>query len=331
MSITLRISEPAEAVAAVDHLLGFTPSESLVMLTFGAKNAFHARMDLPPLHNADHVTTCIDSMLAPALKHEVQSVLLVTYSARPAARLGGLATQLRETFTAAGVAGVDLMHVNAGMIVSHFPQPGERPVPVKTVKADVVHTRMIAEGHRVPATSRAAVAQRLHGVDTTPVGEHIPEVLHALLAEPDSARESVLELVVDAMNGARALSDVDVARIAISARSGLVRDELMRFLCPPNAAAFVDVFTDLVRRTPIEHREWSASLLAFGAWQAGQGALAWIAIDEAGGAAGERQSQAMVTYQAAEHPNALCDLIAHTLTLALPPSIWEDVRSTTTS
>ena len=44
--MTFRTTE--DVLAAVPVLLGFEPSESVVMLTFGGRETFHARVDLPP-------------------------------------------------------------------------------------------------------------------------------------------------------------------------------------------------------------------------------------------------------------------------------------------
>ena len=39
---------PEDVLAAVPVVLGFEPLDSVVMLTFGGGETFHARVDLPP-------------------------------------------------------------------------------------------------------------------------------------------------------------------------------------------------------------------------------------------------------------------------------------------
>ena len=39
---------PEDVLAVVPVVLGFVPADSVVMLTFGASQPFHARVDLPP-------------------------------------------------------------------------------------------------------------------------------------------------------------------------------------------------------------------------------------------------------------------------------------------
>ena len=45
--MTLTAKSPEDVLAMVPVVLGFTPTDSLVMLTFGAASPFHARVDLP--------------------------------------------------------------------------------------------------------------------------------------------------------------------------------------------------------------------------------------------------------------------------------------------
>ena len=44
---TLTARTPEDVLAVVPVVLGFEPTESMVMLTFGSDPPFHARVDLP--------------------------------------------------------------------------------------------------------------------------------------------------------------------------------------------------------------------------------------------------------------------------------------------
>ena len=44
----LTFRTPEDVLAAVPVLLGFEPADSVVMLTFGGRETFHARIDMPP-------------------------------------------------------------------------------------------------------------------------------------------------------------------------------------------------------------------------------------------------------------------------------------------
>ena len=58
---TLTARTPEDVIAAVPLVLGFVPEESVVMLTFGGRHTFHARLDLPAAGSAtDHPLTVED-------------------------------------------------------------------------------------------------------------------------------------------------------------------------------------------------------------------------------------------------------------------------------
>src|SRR6478752_5336128 len=81
MTTTLTARGPADLLAAVPVVLGFHPSDSLVMLTFEAAHSFHARVDLPPPDEVpDSLPELLDALLAPALGQRVGRVAFVLYS-----------------------------------------------------------------------------------------------------------------------------------------------------------------------------------------------------------------------------------------------------------
>jgi hypothetical protein len=68
----------------------------------------------------------------------------------------------------------------------------------------------------------------------------------------------------------------------------------------------------LVRRAPDDLVADTAAVLGWCAWVAGDGALAWCAVDRA---------------QAADPQHALAGLVSDLLVGAVPPSDWEVVRN----
>ena len=105
MTTTLTARGPADLLAAVPVVLGFHPSDSLVMLTFDAARTFHARVDLPPpAEQSDSLAELVEALLAPALTHRVGRVAFVSYSddavrlgARGERRCGGRSTRRAST------------------------------------------------------------------------------------------------------------------------------------------------------------------------------------------------------------------------------------------
>jgi hypothetical protein len=76
------------------------------------------------------------------------------------------------------------------------------------------------------------------------------------------------------------LSDADAARLLVAVESIAIRDRLWLDMSRGNAASHVALWTDMTRRAPDEVRAAPASLLAFGSWLNGHGAMAWCALDQ---------------------------------------------------
>jgi hypothetical protein len=77
-----------------------------------------------------------------------------------------------------------------------------------------------------------------------------------------------------------------------------------------DAGGHVELWRDVVRRTPLDLLAAPAALLGFAAWLAGDGALAWCAV--------ERSQQAEPDY-------SLAGLLAEALVNAIPPTSWEPI------
>ena len=69
---------PEDVLALVPVLLGFHPTHSLVMLTFGARRPFHARVDVPAARR--DIGDVVDLLVAPVAREGATSVVLVLYA-----------------------------------------------------------------------------------------------------------------------------------------------------------------------------------------------------------------------------------------------------------
>ena len=77
------------------------------------------------------------------------------------------------------------------------------------------------------------------------------------------------------------------------------------------AASHVTLWTDLTKRAPDEVRAAPASLLAFGSWLSGHGAMAWCALDQV----------------PKGKPYALAKLVAAAVQTGMHPREWEAAKS----
>jgi hypothetical protein len=290
-SRVLTFRTPEDVLAAVPVLLGFEPSESVVMLTFGGRETFHARIDLPPPKELDEA---VEMLLDPALAHGVEHVLFVVYSARP--RLAGqVLTRLGEAFTVAGVRVVNGLRADG----ERWFLPGSPGVPYD-VGAHPFRVRSVVEGHVVSASREELAARLAPTAGVTEVGEALARVVAYDAVE-------VVATVWRALEPGRFEVD-DLAGVLRGMRDRQVRDAAWGSMTRDDAAAHVALWTDAVQRSPAELVGAPAAVLGLAAWLAGNGALAWCAVDRC---------------VESDPDNSLAELVGELLSRAVPPSTWE--------
>ena len=310
---TLTARSPEDLLALVPIVLGFVPQDSVVMLTFGAQRTFHARVDLP-VREAE-VAEVVQALLEPARRHLVRRVVFVLYAADArAART--VARPLVDAFEEAGVEVIDVLRADGDRWFTVLGR--RRGVPPCGVAYDVSAHPFAAEAvldGRVTHASREGLADTLR-----PDPDRVAAVAAALAArsvrDPDGGDSGGADelvwarrLVADHATRGTAPDDADLARLLVGLRDPLVRDAAWLVMTPDTAREQVGLWTDVVRRSPLEVLAAPAAMLGFAAWLSGQGALAWCAIDRC------RES---------DPDYVLAGLLAELLVHAVPPSAWDD-------
>jgi hypothetical protein len=306
--LVARTAEDLLAVAPV--VLGFTPQDSVVMLTVGAANAFHARIDLPP---EDDLDEAVEALREPAHRHGVAGAVFVLYT-DDARRAKRLSMSLVRAFERDGIQVVESLRADG---TRWYPLlPGRPGVPAHGVPYDVSAHPFVAQAvldGRVMLGSRTELAASLAtdpGRSATlaavrPVPRAGPPDPAALAAEGAWIRVTVRE----AASSGEPLPDADAARLLVDLVDLRLRDIGWAQVTRENARDHVAVWTDLVRRSPCDLLPAPAALLGFAAWLSGHGALAWCAVD---------------VCQAADPDYGLADIVAQLLAHAVPPTDWDD-------
>lgn len=310
--LTLHVRCTEDLIAAAPLVLGFQPEESVVMLTAEGEHAFHARTDLPsradPVHAAAEVA---EKLLAPARRNGIRRVVFLFFSEdeRVVRRVW---TPLRRGCERSRLRIVDAVRVDGRR---YFPLVGDKGL------------REVGIGYDVAAHPFAAQAV-LQGI----VVEKDREAVAASVApDPDAqcavgaalAREGLtgdtpprtsaerrrwgdwLQQAVGGhvTRGTRATDD-ELARIGWCMQDVRVRDAAWALIRRPAADRHQAFWVDAVRRMPESLVPAPAALLGWAAWQAGHGALAWIAIDRC---------------RAVDPAYGLAGILAHCLDQAVPP------------
>jgi len=302
----------------VPVVLGFAPAESVVMLTFGAERPFHARIDLPdaPRHALAVWDELAAGLLEPAVRHRAHRIVVVVYTA-DVGRADAAWRRIRRLAAQHDLVVLEVLRVAEGR---YHPLRG-RPAAAREqgVPFDIGDHRFLVEAvvsGRVTHASRAELAATLAPdaaavdgvaarlVDLDPWDPLAPPPAATLLAEGAWAHDLVSSHALAGTDP----TDEQVARLLRSMVALRVRDAAWSTIGRDHGRAHRELWTRLLRRTP---RPWTppvATLLAFAAWQSGDGALAWCALD--------RCTDVDPDY-------SLAGLVAEVLTAAIAPTTWD--------
>jgi hypothetical protein len=314
MTTTLTARGPEDLLAAVPVVLGFRPSDSVVMLTFDARRTFHARVDLPPPDDADDDLPALSAALRdPCLVHGVGRVALVVYSADAAlaARVGA---RLRGDFTAVEIGVIDVLRAHEGLWwqVPTGPREPESPGRPYDEACHPFAAQAVFDGQVTHATRDALR-------ETLAPDPDAQRRVRARLRGLGPARPVEVGWVTEALgrwaeSGADP-DDDEAARVLRAVTRVEARDAALFAVSRETSREHLRVWSGLLRRAPAGHVPDAAVLTAFAAWQSGHGALAWCALDRC-------------FEVAPDHP--LGRGLAECLTRAVPPSAWAAVEGLST-
>ena len=303
MTNRLRIRSQSELAAAVPHLMGFHPEESLVCIPTTGVGP-HARIDLPRTHEE---------------RAEVTQALLRGYAESPGDIVIVAFTQHRAdaeraiqaiSEQAAGVLNVvDRIQVHDERWTNlHNGESGAvNPDDVSRFAADAV-----LRGRAMPLTSRESLARQLQGGDPAPVAAFLPEATATAQRLMPSPAQAAIEgrwlaaTIGDFVDTQRILTDQMAARVLADIQDVRLRDTAWATMDRADASSHVALWSDLTRRAPEQVRDAAAGLLAFSSWLNGDGARAWVALD---------------LIQSPER-HTLGQLVGTALTNGVPPTTW---------
>lgn len=286
----IRLSDPSELIAAIPHLLGFHPHDSVVLLALhGRRLGLSLRADLV---DNDQAPLLAEQLLLPIARQRPTGVALVV--------IGGNSTQDGDPPHRALVEALDDVLTGGGLPVIHAAWTAQtaRGAPWRCYD-DPLCAGVVAD----PTTSPLAAATVAAGAVTFGSREEMVELVapedpavlqrRAILLDaadaehPMSARmvgqrlAQLKELHRAAAAGDLTLSDSTLAEVASALCDHRVRDACLPWCSGPGAAAAERLWLALVRATPAPERAEPAALLALAAYVRGDGALAGVALDAA--------------------------------------------------
>lgn len=299
----VRLSSPADVLAAVPHLLGFHPAQSLVVIgAAGPRDRVELgfRYDLPDPPDAGAARRIAGHAAAVLAGHGATTVIAVGYGE------GRLVTPLMDVFGAAarraGLAVRELLRVEGGRYWSYAcgdvhccPPEGTpfnlRSHPVAAVmsaagmaaypdRAALARTLAPLAGDQARARDRALqrACARAAALTEKAARRGGGNPLRLVIGE---GRRAVAGAITRYRDGGAITDGDQLAWLVISLAHLPVRDDAWARMEPGHRDTHRRLWADLVRSAAAAWAPAPAALLAFTAWQCGDGALASIAIDRA--------------------------------------------------
>ncbi len=312
-------------LAVVPHMLGFYPSRSLVVLGLGEQHRVMVtfRYDLPEPYD-DELATDIALHTEYVLRRErIESALLIGYGSerlvlpvllRTAARLGNHGIRLQEALRAEGGRYWSLLCEDPRCCPPEGRpyDPGSHPAADAMTRAGLAahpDRESLARTIRRPSGTAGTVArateqarQRLNRIVEAgeAVGARDPGLRVTRIG-----RQEVQKAIRLYRSGGSIRAVARLAWLAVLLADIRVRDDAWARMDPRHREDHCRLWTDVVRGAATDFVPAPASLLAFTAWQAGNGALAALAVDRA---------------LAADPAYSMAQLLSSAIQAALPPA-----------
>lgn len=295
---TLCVRSPADLIAAVPYLLGFHPTESVVVIALhGRRIVFTARGDLPPTGAAAEAHEALAAQVAAVVGRQgAANAMVVGYG--PAARVTPAVDALLAVLRRTGPPVLEALRVTDGRYWSYLCE-GADCCPPDGTAVDPGSSPIAAAASyagRVALPDRAALIDQvaaIEGPDRESVRratEQAARGLGKLLddAPPGdllgqrrlrAAGEAAVREAVDRHRHGGRLTDDEVAWLTLLLAHLPVRDHAWEHITDDDW--HVALWLDVVRRAEPDLVAAPAALLAFAAWRKGEGALACVAVERA--------------------------------------------------
>jgi hypothetical protein len=288
--VRIRVTQPGELLAILPRLLGYVPSDSLVVVGLTEPRGQIGvvfRYDLPPLEHMPEVVNHATSILA---RQNMARAVVVGYGTGQ--QITPRADAFRQGAAAAGLDLKDVLRVDEGRYWSYLcTEPSCHPAegtPLEAERPDGAALDTIGPA-RPSRQALAATIAPLTGSQEALMREAGQQAEQAARELADhgggqavyQARLDAVESAVSTYRSGGTISNQQHAWLAQALTDIRVRDSAWSRMEPKHAEAHRRLWTDLVRRAEPGNVAPAASLLAFTALQDGQGALANLALDRA--------------------------------------------------
>ena len=301
--VRVRVGSPLSLLAVVPGLLGFEPADSIVVLGTGQPSSevqLTLRYDLPGPAAPRAAAALADGVAGILAAQRIMTAAAVCYGADSV--VTPVADAVRARAAEAGITLTEVLRAERGRYWSYVCSNPDC-CPADGTPFDVSEhpvTRAFAAAGRRVLASRQELAATV-----APVDGDLARTMRAATRQAERqlgdqagrksragrwiARRRLVAavgqpMVAEAIGRCRTgdpISPDQAAWLVVALRELRVRDDAWARMLPEHNVAHTRLWTDLTRLAPPGYVCGPASLLAFVAWQAGDGALANVALDRA--------------------------------------------------
>ena len=288
--ITVLLESPADLLAVLPYLIGFHPVASLCVVALESGGAIRVlRCDLP---DADSIGESSISLARTIVARPVETVFLAGYGSDH-----DVSPVIRAVVDALAIEGMPVdnaVRADQGRYWSYLcddegccPAEGT-PYDISTsaAAAAAVCNGMTALPDRSDLVASIAAEEGPARTAVREATSRVAEEVGQRIQDPGEVRRFIADVrrivggALESHDGGGRLDDEDVAWLSVLLGSIRLRDEAWVTIRPGYLIPQLSLWTDMTRRATANVAA-CASLLAFAAWQDGNGVLAKAALDRA--------------------------------------------------
>lgn len=243
--MSLSIHSPDELIAAIPHMIGFKPHESIVLVPIRS-DLPTARIDLPTTPRAEELAwRSIRDGMSRYARHGAAVGIVCFTTERQRADLVG--REFAERLDTIGIETHLLLWADETRWADRV--TGDTGLQTDDARERVA-TMTVLAGRPQPAPTRDNLAQSLVG-DREPVAALLAETRANITASTvqAEARWAVSRVQQFQRDGVR-LDDADAARLLVAVEAIPVRDQVWLGMTRGNAVSHVALWSDMTKRAP---------------------------------------------------------------------------------
>jgi len=283
------LTSPHDLLAAIPFLIGYHPTDSLVLVSLQDESVGMAmRVDYPQDRLSESTAQLIDSLVMHLLREGGDGALVVAYAPIDRDDAGEMLETLASAIRASGISVREVLQVQSGRWRSALCNESDCCPPLgrelPEISASRIAAEQVAQGHPMPFLNSGALTDSISSLELSQDSDFQRQVAIALTSQKVGAI-CVIDLAsrfISGAMGADIAADQELSAKVISALEDIqVRDFALGSHSESTLPIYSMMWRYLLRIAPVGYVAPVACLLAALSYENGDGALANRCLDRA--------------------------------------------------